>query len=210
MLLHQRGHLLVHAAASVVDGRAVLFVGGHNLGKSTMATAMALRGHPMHSDDLTCVDLGATPPRVVPGIRQVKLCPDAVQALVPAGEELRELHPDSPKVGFRPEPRVTAQATVPAAAPVSGIYFLEEADDLEVRSIDSGRALARLITHWYGARFGRPMLDIIDEGELFLRCVRLAGAASFRILARPRSLDLLPRVMELVEEDMAARERFAL
>lgn len=206
MLLHQRGHLLVHAGASVVDGRAALFVGRHNGGKSTMTAAMAARGHSLLSDDLTCVDLDASPPRALAGLRQVKLCPDAAEALVPAGQELHELHPDSPKVGFRPE----SSATAPAAAPIARVYFLEEAPDLAICAIDSDRALARLISHWYGARFGRAMLDIIHEGELFRRCVQLAGAVSFRILTRPKSLELLSRVTELVEKDMAARERFAV
>jgi energy-coupling factor transporter ATP-binding protein EcfA2 len=54
---HERAKMLVlHAAAAVVDGRAVLLSGPSGCGKSTLVTALALRGAAYMGDDTVAAD----------------------------------------------------------------------------------------------------------------------------------------------------------
>jgi len=51
-LLHQRGFLVLHANAIVVDGGAVLFMGESGVGKSTTAAAFNQKGYAIAADDV--------------------------------------------------------------------------------------------------------------------------------------------------------------
>ena len=50
-----RGELCLHASAVSIGGRAVLFVGESGAGKSTIAAALAVRGHRVIADDLVVI-----------------------------------------------------------------------------------------------------------------------------------------------------------
>ncbi|MGB3637574.1 MAG: serine kinase, partial [Rivularia sp. (in: cyanobacteria)] len=56
VILHQRGFLVLHASAVVMNGNAVAFVGDKGRGKSTMAAALNARGHNLIGDDVIALD----------------------------------------------------------------------------------------------------------------------------------------------------------
>ena len=84
LLCHQWGLVPLKAATVSIDGRAVLLSGSAACGKSTLALALALRGHDMLSDDICAFD--ATDPArpvVWPSFPEVRLWPDSLEALAP-------------------------------------------------------------------------------------------------------------------------------
>jgi hypothetical protein len=79
-LCHQRSALALHAAAIVVDGRAIAFAGPSGAGKSTLAALHGLAGGDVLTDDL-CV-LGQDPsgaPVVHRGPQRIKLWADSAR-----------------------------------------------------------------------------------------------------------------------------------
>ncbi len=82
VLLHQRGLLVLHANAIVIDGAAVLFMGPSGAGKSTLAAWFAARGYPVLTDDICAVEVGADgKARVLPGLNRLRLSDEASERL---------------------------------------------------------------------------------------------------------------------------------
>lgn len=71
--LYLRGHVVLHASAVEVAGRALAFVGHSGMGKSTMAALMCADGAHMVTDDVLRVDLTAGGPRARLGATDVRL-----------------------------------------------------------------------------------------------------------------------------------------
>jgi hypothetical protein len=82
ILLHQREHVVLHASAVRVGGKAVLFCGASGAGKSTIAAALSRQGYPLVTDDVCAVLLaGKEGPMVQPDGRQLKLWANAIENL---------------------------------------------------------------------------------------------------------------------------------
>src|SRR5690348_3849734 len=77
LILHQRQHLVLHASAVACNDAAILFLGGHGWGKSTLAAALHFRGYNLLTDDITPIKMDCDLPKVLPGFPQCKLWPDA-------------------------------------------------------------------------------------------------------------------------------------
>lgn len=59
VMLETRSHLLVHAGAASLDGRAVVLPGDPDAGKSTLVAALVSAGFSYLSDEAAAVDLGS-------------------------------------------------------------------------------------------------------------------------------------------------------
>ena len=84
------GHLVLHASAVEVGGRAVAFVGGSGTGKSTLAAAACAGGARHLTDDALRLEAGSGRAWCYPGTRSIRLRPDAAclarrLAVEPAG-----------------------------------------------------------------------------------------------------------------------------
>lgn len=75
------GHLVLHASAVDVGGRAVAFVGASGMGKSTMATLLCAAGLGLVSDDVLRVarPSDGAPPHVWPGASETRLRTSALE-----------------------------------------------------------------------------------------------------------------------------------
>jgi hypothetical protein len=81
-LLQQRRTLPLHLAAVVLDGRAVGFAGPPGAGKSSLAAALADRGHPLLTDDLGAVTYDEDGrPALHPGPPMVRIWGSSARAL---------------------------------------------------------------------------------------------------------------------------------
>jgi hypothetical protein len=126
-LLSMRGDLVLHASAIEAGGRAVLFCGPTQRGKSTLARALGEAGHRLLGEDGIAIELGEEGPIAFPGARGVR-----VRRRDKDGRNRTDLLPD-PGHG-EPDP-----------CPVAAVVLLgERGERLAVARMESVRALAML------------------------------------------------------------------
>lgn len=192
VLLHQLGRMPLHASVVGMKNRAVAFLGAKGQGKSTMAAALAARGHAIVADDTLALSLnGAEQFLALPGLPQLRLWPDVVSSLGEDPSALVRIHPGLDK---RARPVDTGSLT---ALPLAGIYLLDEAPTLEIASISPPEAFVELVRHSYALRF---LGNAGVTPQHFRQCVRLASSVPAYRLRRPACLHDLPDVAHLVED----------
>lgn len=98
--LRRRGLLALHASAVVIDGRAIGIVGPGGAGKSTAATALVLRGHPLVTDDILVLRPILSGWETTPAIDQVRLWEDSERVLFGAASPMSALSPTWEKRGL--------------------------------------------------------------------------------------------------------------
>jgi hypothetical protein len=98
ILCYRRGLIPLHAAAVEIGGRAILLAGPSGVGKSTLAAALAARGHRVLTDDLCAVRRepdGSV--SVLTSFPRVRLWRDALEALGLSPAGLERSRPDLEK-----------------------------------------------------------------------------------------------------------------
>lgn len=199
LILHQRGQFVLHASAIAIAGGALAFLGGNGSGKSTMAAALHTKGHDLLADDVTAMHLDSGCPTVSPSFPQLKLWPDSVVALGNVPEVMPHIHPDLEKRAC-----YVTERFAPLSVPLKRLYVLAVGPTLEVVPLPPQEAVRELLHHWYGVRFNRWLLQVVDIAQHFLRCVSIANTVNIMRLQRPPSLETLPDLVRLIEEDFAS------
>jgi len=82
-ILGHFGHLMLHASAVEVDGRALCFVAPSGAGKSTLAAMLAATGRRVLADDVVRVDLADSGVVIHPGYPSLRLWADSALFLRP-------------------------------------------------------------------------------------------------------------------------------
>jgi len=176
-LCWQRGQLPLHGSAVAIDGRALLLLGRAATGKSTLAAALALRGHAVLSDEVAVIVDQAC----LPAGGALSLADDALALLGIDGDDLPRYE------NFSLAKRLwLGGATVePRSYPLAAIVCLGKAEaDVEstLTTLDGEAAIAALLNQM----FWRGMLKVGDTEARVLtrdpdvRCLQDLGAAGDR------------------------------
>ncbi len=80
MIMLQRNMIAIHGGTILLDGKGIIFTGDRGAGKSTITSALRLKGYPFVSDDVSAIEVGE-PHYIHPGFPQQKLCQDAALKL---------------------------------------------------------------------------------------------------------------------------------
>lgn len=207
-VLRLRGITCLHASAVVADNRALAFLGPPGAGKSTLAAAFALAGHPVLSDDV--MPLREVYGRFLaePGTPRLCLWPDAVAHLYGSPEALPPLIPENslfPNWDKRwLDLSTVSPQFMPHAAPLGAVYFLGERQaeaDFRVEPVSPGEGLMTLVANAYRS-------DLIDRdlrGREFAALARLAARVPLRRVTPPADPTHLPRLCETILEDFRSR-----
>lgn len=194
LLLYQRDHLVLHASAVSVDGRGVIFLGPRGAGKSTTAAAFEVNGYPMLEDDVVAVRFDDGTPMVVPGVPQLRLRPDAAEALgvtessTPSEESWYDKR--FLEVGERVGP-----------VPLNRCYVLGDGDEVTIEPMEGTEKMLELISQTHA----RGLLSDTDHSPThFEQCARVLDTVGFRSLLRPRDHSLLPSIVERVVDDVTS------
>lgn len=199
VLLHQREILVLHASAVAINGSVIAFVGDKGQGKSTMSATLYARGHQLLTDDLVALDLStSTQALVFPGFPQFKLWPDAVASIGGDPEKLPELFSGYKKRARRAEERFAERSL-----PIECICVLCSGSEVALNKLAPSEGMIKLIANSYVNRYGSQLLQGDVGARHFKQCANLASRIYIYNLERPRDLNLLPDIAQLLEEHMA-------
>lgn len=197
-LLHQRGQLVLHAAAVSVGGRAVALCGPTGVGKSTLAVALCRAGCGFISDDMSAIrfDSGGRPLVLSDG-RQHRLWADTVERLSladrvgqPVRDHVRKFHVDP------------FSADVSALQPLAAVVVLWDAPpprrpDMEPLGMADAARLLRKNVHrlLLATRMGR-------DAALFGQIAAVLGHARVFRFGRMTDFSALDDAVRIVLEQM--------
>ena len=205
-LLNLRGTEALHASAIATALGACAFIGMSGQGKSTLASAFHVIGHPILCDD--CLVLKDDPDSILvqPAYPGLRLWDDS------RGEFFGNRRSTLPVSHYNNKRRVSTHASGTASSdsvPLRRIYSLlrREAGDSamhpEIEPLSIRDALVELIS--YAFRF-----DLTDQ-SMILRQMRVlervAREVPVRRLHLPDDLGLLPDVRALILQDLGKTER---
>jgi hypothetical protein len=204
LMLHQRGFLVLHASAVAINGNAVAFLGEVGWGKSTTATAFLTHGHRLLTDDVVAVRLANNRCTIVPGFPHVKLLPDAAKHLKQDSSDMLDIAGDADK-----RMKMFREKWDTAPVPLRGVYILGEADRCLIEPLPPQQAMLNIMRHCFVARFTEFLQKTATHTTHFAHCTELVNSVPINYLKRPRNLELLPKLVELVEKETAGVIRAA-
>lgn len=194
VVLRQRGHLVLHACSVARGGKAVGFVGGSGVGKSTLAEACRQRGYQVLGDDILAIRLEPEALYALPAAPFIRIREGTGQALV---EEYESLAP----TWSASDQRLRTLDEERAEAELAGIYLLD-ADDhptTEIRSVPEQEALVSLFRQtWAFNAFTEPTYAAAHLNQL----ARLVREGFVRRLVRRRAFDQIDHHLDVVAQDV--------
>ncbi|WP_248277167.1 serine kinase [Brasilonema octagenarum] len=194
VLLRQRGLLVLHASSIAVKGGAIAFLGHSGWGKSTLAEAFHTKDYSILTDDLMAVKMDTDQPIVFPGFPQVKLWSDAATSLGHTPENLPLLHSMTEKRVLR-----FSEGFCQKLLPLKRLYVLDKGTKHTIEPLHPANAFMELV------RYSRAvnLLQTPDFTKThFEQCQKLVKQVPVCRLQRQFSLDALPDLVKLIEEDI--------
>lgn len=123
LVLRLRGITSLHASAVRIGEHAVALLGPPGAGKSTLAVALALRGHRVLTDDVAALAEHRDEVLIQPGYPRLRLWPEPPDGPLGFTASLPRLTPNWDK---RYLPLVAGESFQQEAVPLAAIYMLEE------------------------------------------------------------------------------------
>jgi hypothetical protein len=194
VLLLQRGFLVLHASAAIVNGRAIAFAGSSGQGKSTIVAALSRLNCPVLADDVLAIDMSGDCPVALPGLLHLKLTSETRAAISPSvisehaisGRADKQLCEVAAPVGVQP-------------TSLAAIYFLEQSSALQLTRIPPARAAIELVRHTYGS----SLLHAIGaSASHFQQCAKLADIIPITRIGRPRDLSLVGQIAARIKQQL--------
>jgi hypothetical protein len=199
MLLHERNHLILHASAVEIDGKAIAFLGGCGGGKSTMAAALHALGYNIVADDVLCVDFnGETHPLILPGFPFLKLHHQSAAILTDRVENLPRVHSMDLRFVYR-----QSQGFSVSPIPLGGIYLLDRDQKIQVEPMTPKQGFQKLISHSHASGL---IKDTFKEAQHFQQCAEVAAAVPVRRLKRDLTLSTIAKVTDAILQDLENKE----
>ncbi len=179
-LCHQRGLLPLHCSAVAHDGTVFALAGRTTTGKSTLATALALRGLSHVSDDVIVLETGPERP-VIHGLpKGIKLAPETVATFGLCPGEPVGADVGSDKVYLR-DPLEGPGGPFGSLV----VYMLDDGPEPDITPITTADSFPALFT----SVFRRTWLPLIRPREdVFRQVAALVSTIRVFRFARPRDM----------------------
>ena len=190
----------VHATAVVIDGSTVAFIGDSGYGKSTLAAAFLLAGHPLLTDDLLVVREKSDSFVAYSGPSRIKLFPETAKAFLGKQVSGVPMNPYSRKLVI---PLGSTQSSQ-APAPLRAIYMLSpqaaksRGKRVTIRKRSQRQAFLALTANTFNTK-----VTTSDRlAQQFALAARLSSKVPVKSLVYPRNIGRLSEVVEAVRADL--------
>lgn len=188
-----------HASALSMAGDCIAFVGESGRGKSTLATFLARRGHPLLTDDGLELRDSEDGYLAIPNQHSVRLWEDSREALLP--DDASAL----PPLRYTPKGRFRGEDLFPFCAqpaPLRRAYFLGDgtATQVSITPLEPQAAHLAWVKHSF-------ILDVRNRQAMqihFAQVSRLTQLGISYLLDYPREYDYLPRVEDALLDHHAS------
>lgn len=198
-LLHQRGHLVLHASSLQIVGSAIAFLGYSTMGKSTTVTALYKngqnKGYSIVTDDILAVDVnGHDLPVVYPSFPYTKVSSSSENFLFNnlIGNKLNSVELKKSFLGL-------SKGFSLDAVPLKKIYILKNDQNSEINDLKPQDALIELIRHSYCNK----LFEKSERSKNLIQCMQLVENVEIKILKIERSLKKLNKLAQLLDEDIS-------
>lgn len=192
-LLSQSTQLMLHAAAVVIEGGAIVFLGETGAGKSTLTSSLCSKGFQLLTDDGLLVVEEAGRFLAIPGYSSVRLWPESLPEIF-AGNP-----PSTDVAHYSEKQRVAAEQAAFSFAmermPLRGIYLLKPQET----DADSEIAITPIspqdaFNECFNSIFRLDFRDRVKLKEQFTMTARMVGATQVFSLNFPHNFSQLAAV----------------
>jgi hypothetical protein len=200
LLLYLRGRTCLHASAIAFRGKALVFVGAAEAGKSTLAAAFARKGYGVLTDDILGLDRDPTDISATPGLPRIGLWPPSVENLWGDADALPRQAPPWDK---RYVDLVDQGLFQDAPLPIGAVYLLDEREPnarLRIEPLAGTEAMLALIANKYVTRISEREQNRRD----FVLLSELAASVPVRRITRRDALTDLHATCEAILTDYDA------
>ncbi|NER85251.1 MAG: hypothetical protein F6K42_38275 [Leptolyngbya sp. SIO1D8] len=199
VILRQRGFLVLHASAVVIQDRAIAFMGGSGWGKSTLANAFHRKGYELLTDDVLAINVAADGPLVHPAFPQMRLWSEAAEALGHQASSLSPLNQNTTKLSYEFDQGFRRLPT-----PLRRIYVLAKGTEHSIVKLAPQVAFAELVRHTREV----SSLKAAEFVTSHLRqCTQLINTIEFSRFTRKPALEALPDLVAMVEADLNVEQQ---
>jgi len=169
VFLQQRGFLVLHGSAAVIDGKGTAFIGGTAVGKTAIAFNLYNRGHQIVTDEVCAVGMKNGKAVILPGIPQLNVWHDTLQAVGKDTGSCRSIRQGLMKYAFSTIDRYDNESVE-----LSNIVLLKNhnRDDVIIEAIKGGKKLENLIRNIHFIE------TVANQSEHFKICAAAAAAAN--------------------------------
>ena len=204
LVLNHYGKHVLHAGAVVLPVGAIAFLGASGVGKSTLTASFSQQGFPLLTDDCVLLEKKDDQIFVVPSYPGLRLWPDNAAALLSDEVKLSAVAHYSSKKRFGWDTGHLNFTDDPV--PLRRLYVLAnpeeqtDAAEIQISSLSPHAAYMEIFKHTFH-------LDISDHQRLAGEMSTLSHLVTLGLiykLSYPRELSLLPKVREVILNDVAS------
>ena len=201
MIMLQRNMIAIHGGTIVFNGKGIVFTGDRGAGKSTITSALRLKGYPFVADDVSSIEVGQRH-FIHPGFPQQKLCQDAMHQLGYKLDEFKTLMSDTQMKYLIP----ARESFVYDKVPLHGIVELKVVDDIHEIQVELLKGQEKLMTIYNNIyRIEMKRFAGVNP-EYFKKCVEIAKEIPVYRIYRPKGVMTVDAQIKWLEETFLLNE----
>lgn len=197
IIMLQRNMIAIHGGTIVLNNKGVIFTGTCGAGKSTITSALRLRGYGFLTDDVSSIEMKASP-MINPGFPQQKLCEDAMLHFG-YEEKIFNCVMGDTKVKYLVP---VANSFVNAQVPLHAIVEIVASDEVEDVKFEQLYGIEKLMAIYQNIYRIELKQFVGMNPEYFKKCVEIAKSISVYRIFRPKGVMTVEAQIKWLEEIM--------
>lgn len=194
-IMIQRNKVAIHGGTIVIGDKSIIITGDRGAGKSTLTTALRLKGYKFLSDDVAATTVDGKP-RIDYGFPYQKLCEDSMDKLGYDKEQCTSFMSDTQVKYMVPAHEEFVELSVPLGAICE--IVASDVEEVEIEVIKGREKLMHLMKNLYRGEFLQYVGGI--QGEYFKQCIAIAKEIDFYRIKRPQTEFTIEEQIRYIEK----------